>query len=517
MEALEVSSGKEARKTLYANNCERMKGVCRMKTIIALGLILALLCPLAGAETFPVSLNFDARAMADDAPDGLEHWPDMRVAHLLVSTEDGLLVPGLQYESIQCISRKDCPAERKLFCATSEWDEQNTYWDAVPNTRYALMNAKGEVLTKQIYQSLRHEWECGVVIAQKEGLYGLLDETGKEMLEFNYGCILPDGNGGYFLTPSELSSENDGFVTCMLCHLDADGPRIISDIRVSMDFTPYSNFRNSQKYVDDGLLPVYFEDEQRRGYVNTACQVVISPIYTFADPFENGVAAASIDGKKIGILRTDGTWALEPVYDSIAFDWNLYDTFSATRDGKKVFIDRETFEETENNENDESVYAVNPNKLVDDRTGWGSFGQAYLRNPSGEVVAGPYNSVHCAYWEAGQGSFMVDAGGELLFHVLAETPEGETISYVVAGTDAPQAETTDKDGNTIVNVFGGLEGYRCGIINQDGDEVVPLIYEDMQFLGNGWYFAKKEGAWGLLTEDGSWTRVCDSAGQAWKE
>ena len=112
---------------------------------------------------------------------------------------------------------------------------------------------------------------------------------------------------------------------------------------------------------------------------------------------------------------------------------------------------------------------------------------------------------------------MVDAGGELLFHVLAETPEGETISYVVAGTDAPQVETTDKDGNTIVNVFGGLEGYRCGIINQDGDEVVPLIYEDMQFLGNGWYFAKKEGAWGLLTEDGSWTRVCDSAGQAWNE
>jgi hypothetical protein len=54
---------------------------------------------------------------------------------------------------------------------------------------------------------------------------------------------------------------------------------------------------------------------EKFGYVDRMLQPVTDVKFEFADPFQNGLAAAKLDGK-VGLLRVDGTWAIEPRFDA---------------------------------------------------------------------------------------------------------------------------------------------------------------------------------------------------------
>ena len=77
--------------------------------------------------------------------------------------------------------------------------------------------------------------------------------------------------------------------------------------------------------LSDGLLAVTTQvgKEWLTGYVNARGEFEIEPQFDGADAFRDGYATARLPGGGLtGLLRPDGSWAIEPSYDAISDTWS---------------------------------------------------------------------------------------------------------------------------------------------------------------------------------------------------
>ena len=467
-----------------------------MRRIITLCLCTLLLCAPALAETFAVNAGENALLLTD-AGEALTEWGE--------------------YAAASRISPPDCPPERALFIAAPVLTSLPDAYGDWPMAGYRLLNAQGGPVGDGLYTSAVHVPEAGVVAVWKGMLAGVIAEDGTEILPCTFGGVFCCGDGSFFATPQETfvydSGDDSYAIAASLWRYGADGS--VTDTGLTVQPYLYGTF-------SEGLMPIGAQtaDGLRYGYIDAAGGVAIGFTLDYAEDFRDGYASARLPEGKAGLLRPDGTWALEPIYDSIGYSWGEGGSFYAQRGNTVDLIDRATLETVASFDFPDAgyVYAYELNAAVivinagDEQLGMGMDGDVIFRGRTGSPnvtcfftdcegvpgrlavstgewpqetyfltdlrlrrVAGPYRRIEGGlWWKDGEGCFLICD-----FDTYEETQDGVTWVYPVASS------------------------YVYGVIDQDGNEVLPLSYNSIQYLSPGRYWVRRGETWALVDAEGN--------------
>ena len=183
-----------------------------------------------------------------------------------------------------------------------------TYADIVPlggglyaacdaTGRYGLMDESGEVRTDFLYDQLR--WADGLLLAELNGLWGMLDAEGCTLGRFAYSWMQPNGAGGAWAIEGDRSdAESD-----LLLSVSSTGVECVTGLRV-----------HAVGDGSDGLLSVQLPGTLLYGYCDASGELAIPAQYEYAGDFVDGLAVAVKDGL-YGAIDISGAWVLEPAYD----------------------------------------------------------------------------------------------------------------------------------------------------------------------------------------------------------
>ena len=465
-----------------------------MRRFWALLLCALFLCAPAGAETFAVNAGENA---------------------LLVTDEGKALTAWGEYAAASRVSPPDCPPERALFIAAPVLTALPEGMEEGDLARYRLLNARGEALGDELYSSARHLPEAGVVVVWQGEWAGVIDEDGEEILPCAYGGILPNGEGGFLATPrGGYLYDAEGYATAArLWRFDANGAAV--DTGLVVEPQPGGGF-------SDGLAPIalWSEEGWRYGYVNARGELAIPAAFDYAEDFRDGCAAARTPSGGVGLLRLDGSWALEPVYSELGYLWGDGAAFYALREGSVDLIDRETLAvraafdvshadyayayeldgaaivvvadgemlavDMEGNvlfrgDAAEATVSLNftarkgaPDRLVFTRGAWPEQ-EAFLTDLRLRRVAGPYCSIESGlWWKDGEGRFLVCD-----YELSEQTYNGETYTFPVASS------------------------FVYGVVDENGGEVLPVAYNAIQYLSTERYWARRGETWRMIDEAGN--------------
>ncbi len=156
------------------------------------------------------------------------------------------------------------------------------------NGKYGFVDRKGQMRIKEQYDHAV-SFDCGMAPVKKNGKWGLIDKTGKLLLETEYDFILPSNQG---IMP--VSKEKKwGFVS-------STGKLIASDLPVPGG------------YFQEGLVAASKNGKQW-GYIDLAGEYVIKPEYEQLAPFSEGLAGVKRGGKW-GFIDKKGNIVIKPVY-----------------------------------------------------------------------------------------------------------------------------------------------------------------------------------------------------------
>jgi len=431
---------------------------------------------------------------------------------MLIGYDGTELTGRSDYALLYQISDDECPPERRLFAGspvrvgTGPADEEGY-------TTYALIDATGRRLTDAIYGDLTHRWRSGIVTFYQGDLMGALDERGNVLLEAKYGGIVPDGEGGYLVTPEEsFVYDRDGYAyVARLYRMAPDGA--MTDTGVTT--VPYLYGQ-----LSDGLLAVTTQvgKEWLTGYVNARGEFEIEPQFDGADAFRDGYATARLPGGGLtGLLRPDGSWAIEPSYDAISDTWSGAASICAVR-GKSVdILDRKTLKViasysfpkagyvyayemnaraiTVGADSNISVYGMDgkllfslpekagayvngsfsasegvPERLILTAGEWPTY-RTYIVDYALKKIAGPFRELSALWWRDGEGRYMA------MDYEIQNGADGPSVDY---------------------------DTYRYGLIDQDGSVLLPTVYEQLMYLGGDRYWVKYADVYGVVDEAGAW-------------
>lgn len=147
----------------------------------------------------------------------------------------------------------------------------------------------------------------GCVISLQDGRYGLIDRTGKYIIEPIY---------------TRLTYYNQEFDDGLLIYFDENGGGVITttgEIRSVLpgcrDLFYVSNGMAEAQWGDDVALDDSFP-EQKSGYLDADGRIVLEPQFDYARSFEGDRAAVRIDGKH-GFINRKGELVLDAIYDTI--------------------------------------------------------------------------------------------------------------------------------------------------------------------------------------------------------
>lgn len=432
----------------------------------------------------------------------------------LVSESGGLLAGPETCGSIYRVSEEPCPRGRELFAvAPKHYDSElleERYMSPI-----GLMDAEGTLLTDCSYDSFSHDPASGVVIFRRDGMCGVMSERGEILLDAAYGEIHPNGDGGYLaLSVEHCEYDAEGYLmTSELVYIAPDGVRTDTGIMTRPYLAGFEGGLTS--------LAVYLEN-WRYGYVNEVGELVIEPIYEDARDFAWGYGAVSADGIHYGLIDLTGDEVLAPDYNGFdnmqdsryllawfeggvdliryrdletvkRFAWesaeeNAYATLlfpgvmSLTHQSETAFYDMEGEPllsiSTEAGDNAYAYYSIcegEPKRLIYYTGQWPNL-QSFLIDLAGDRIAGPYDMLDALWWKGEQGRFLVTSYS----------------TYTAVTGDGVSEEWIDE------------RSYRYGVIDQDGEAILPTVYQSLSFLDEDRYWAKSADAYGLIDESGNW-------------
>lgn len=175
------------------------------------------------------------------------------------------------------------PLSEVLFAAT------------VDGRLYALMNEQGTVLTEAYYDELR--FDSGVLMAYRDGGWGLLSVDGVELTSFDFGVILPDGAGNCWAL-------REGGVDMGVLLLDKFGNTTFTALHAQHWGEPGEGKLALQ--LPDGLW----------GYCDTSGMLSIPAEFDWAESFTAGCAAVVRQGYW-GAIDSEGGWIIQPEFERV--------------------------------------------------------------------------------------------------------------------------------------------------------------------------------------------------------
>ena len=356
-------------------------------------------------------------------------------------------------------------------------------------SRAVLLDANGQPLTDQDYESIYYQ--DGALMTVKNGLCGIIDENGDELLPVKYTSIVPTGEGAFF------TSTDDPF----------DG--IADEI-----YLTYPDGKCRYLGLSGGLYGAFSEGllctasrDGLYGYLDTDGKWVIAPVYEHAADFSGGLAEV-MRGGLYGLIDKQGNLVLPIKYDFIASSASTGDDariIVAIADGSAAIYDRASMMPIAMVSNVQ--YAFLP-----------TAGTAMLLN--GETIR--------LYSLAGH-SVELDVGINDSVEVLSDTqvfvsdPQTMTASIIdISGSGKPAVEFTDTA--SAYPMFNGAEiNAICvsrddgahtlwGVYALDGSEILPVEYDSIVQTCDGVFSVKAGSECGLIRADGEWIFRNDNTG-----
>lgn len=254
------------------------------------------------------------------------------------------------------------------------YDIMHDCYYAEKNDQHGYLNGEGEVLIPLIYErthSIPERPEDGFIRVRKEGLYGVIDLSGKELIPINYYFIEYKGDSLFACRPKKESPSS------LVNHKNEE----VLPVQYSFSAFPFSEKKilafdhslgawgavdtHGQVVVDfdydyggvfhHGLLPV--RKNEKWGLVNDQNEEVVHPHYSSISKGKQGLFSCSLHQKyglidsrgkeriplrydhldvlndrfvkvskngKYGVLDTDGATIIPIEFDAIAYNENTF-------------------------------------------------------------------------------------------------------------------------------------------------------------------------------------------------
>lgn len=479
-----------------------------MKRILAV-LLCLLLCPAALAEVYVVD----------------SYGSDEAEGYSMLLADDGMpLTPPRTYSSIYRITPDGVPEAERLYSVAPidlglEYDpataEDMRY--EMGYTRVALMDAQGRLLTGFDYEGL--DYNNGYVtftLPGERSLAGAMDPSGHVVMEPEYAELkhLAEDRWLAMAIPEDESAvrrvyyDDGGYyeeIDYEIVLIDSDGSRKNLGLHT----------RDRYFQVNpEGICVVWNVDEYDNDavFIDSYGEVMFDRGFRTAENFDGDYAVAA-EGDRYGLIGKDGAYAIQPEYEYIQSGAGK--PYIAT-DGRTVVVyDRKSldvmaFLEFENasevnvtaitgdllgvsvGEGDE-IYDMTGELLVrfseDDNVilyGYsgdgvnrllaysGTWPEEYYRlvDLEGRAASGGYRMLNNGTWRDGHGRFI-------------------TGDYRVL---------TDSDGEFTVD----WSTYRYGLIDEEGETLLPMVYDDLRALDYDRYWAVVGDRSGMIDGAGKW-------------
>jgi hypothetical protein len=163
------------------------------------------------------------------------------------------------------------------------------------NGQWGYINKKGAIIIQQQF-SLCYNFSEGLASASlKNNLWGLIDSSGKFVLQpiyYNITSVF----GGVVCTQQNMTDKWEILT-------------IKNKTSIKTSFTRMNGFADSLSAARDTA--------NKWGFVNMTGQWVIPPTYTNAGSFSEGLVAVQKDYKSWGFINKKGEWVIEPKFDRV--------------------------------------------------------------------------------------------------------------------------------------------------------------------------------------------------------
>jgi hypothetical protein len=348
------------------------------------------------------------------------------------------------------------------------------------NEYYQLYNVKGEVLTP--FYEYFDEIKNGFIV-QQGGYKGVIDNNFKLIVPTQFRRLDELKNGNFLV--------QDMFLKYYI--IDGKGNRVGS---AKYDYMDTENSSNDY----DKIIGFTVTTKGKQGFLDANLTTIVPPIYKDVNKIDVGCDQYIFAGEK-----KDGEWylldskgkqtskeAFQYVNTSVAFDKYLIVEIKK-KEKKKKKAKKKT--EDESDYYDDYDYTPSKYKLVDLN------GKAVLEDVIEDyTIPYSYND---------EGLLLIKSNGKWIGYnenltPIIKTPQGSTEPFTYL-------ENVD-GGLCIVQIGGKDEGYGkpdggvFGVYNDRGEQIIPLVYEDIENDGYGndmLFKVKKAGKLGLLSANGS--------------
>lgn len=356
---------------------------------------------------------------------------------------------------------------------------------AEQNGLYALMDENGRALTGAEYSDLRLQGER--ILACREKLWGILGFDGEALCEFGYTRLIP-GDAGRFWA---LKTDPDDLDSDELLLLDASGREQSTGLFV----------RRTAETASCGLLAVQLPESGLWGFCDESGALAVPAEYESAGSFTAGLAPVVKNGRW-GAVDADGKSILPAQYDSLEITAAGTILASSPEAGVQVFSPE--------------------GDIIAAHGGNGAFAAAV-----GDGYAVYEEDCVRIFDERGSERFTASANASVSEGlngqvIIADGPWGEENSFI-AGTEARYMHIyplgISADGplyacmsvrsarymNELLNevqLAVDMDSARWGAANAQGELLIPMEYESLQYLGEDRLLAKAEGGWHMLNPQG---------------
>ena len=366
--------------------------------------------------------------------------------------------------------------------------------------RYALLSATGERLTGLAYNMLT--LEDGVVVFTQDGRYGAMTTAGEVLAEASYTQLVSNGAGGFLaLTTDCFDDQGDG-----LYLIDTAGTVSATGVQTLGTLNWFSN----------GLMPLISAENNLYGYVDASGQWAIRPQFSYAGPFIEGRALASLT-TGYGIIDGTGNWVLTPKYPDLTFEEEGM-ALAVETDGSATAFDPATSTQLFHIDGGPGTYYAAYDGVIQafdaektrlyDYTGrlvhQGSAQANYTRGVNGQYILtdGPWGAACCRLvnadgtlaegaWQSLFPLFVLDGKGYYGFMAFDATP------VYVEELGEEQYEWSQ-------------DSVRYGVIDGTGATVLEARYDSLSAALDGRLLVREGDAQGLIDVEGNWLYQLDT-------
>ncbi len=342
---------------------------------------------------------------------------------------------------------------------------------------FSLMTKSGEMLTESQY-TLFNRIADNAVLFQKDGKYGVMDESANMIVPAEYTWLVSNGAGGYLALRTDVwDNAPDGVYL-----IDETGYVSPTGVKVASFLVEFS----------EGLSPALSTENGKYGYLNHEGQWEIRPQYAYADAFKGGIAVATLDSGS-GAIDRKGSWQITPKYDFVDLgNENGPAIACVDYEGSVTVFSKETFKKIYSFDQDlmGAFVSVSGNSIIayfEDNVAEFDLSGNRIASVSAEGYLFPVEG-GCTIGYDEENAFLVDAFGKRILdgyrELTALTNDGTNVYF------------------TFVKGETNVDNYRMGVVDQTGREILSGEYTYILVPEEGYLQAENESGMYLFTLSG---------------